>query len=167
MLAAMLYSLPTPHLYIVTVGALGVTLALVQGLLLPPPLHHERRDWMIYGFIGALGGTAVLWGADWYLDDIIGGAGYGLVVGVMGWAIVRDSIDRAWRWIPLNVFAYAGVALMVLITKTLNRLFRAYDNTIPLSLLIGLLAIAAFGYAALSGWGLWRLVYHEKDTPSA
>ncbi len=146
----------TSWLYMLTVGALGCTLALVQGRLLPHPLRHERRDWAGYGLLAALGGMTVLWGADWYLDDVVGGAGYGMVVGVMGWAIIRDSVAGAWRWIALNVFGYTFVAILVLLTKYAF----ALTDTIVIPLL--LLTAAATSYGWLSGEGLRRLVYNNE-----
>ncbi|MEO0561353.1 MAG: hypothetical protein AAF125_04530 [Chloroflexota bacterium] len=156
-LGTALWALPTPHLYIVTVGAVGCVLAPVQGLLLPPQLAHERRAWMFYGLIGALGGTVVLWGADWYLDDIIGGVGFGAVVGLMGWSIIRDTIPVAWPWVIANMFGYAFVSGIVLLTKSVNRLYRAYESAAPLWLLALLFGVAAFVYALISGTVMRRL----------
>ena len=145
----------TAWLYVMTVGALGIALAMVQAALLPWPLRHERRAWVLYGLLAALGGLAVLWGADWYLDDVVGGAGYGLVVGVMGWAIIRDSAPGAWRWVLLNVFGYGVVAILVLLTKY------AFVLTAQIWVPALLLTTAAVGYGWLSGEGLRRLLYNN------
>jgi hypothetical protein len=153
--SAALYAQGTPWLYMLTVGSLGCTLALVQGRLLP--LRHERRDWMIYGLLAAVGGMAVLWGADWYVDDLVGGLGYGAVVGIMGWAIIRDSVPGAWRWIVLNMFGYMFVAICVLLTKY------AFALTGGAALPLALLTTAAVGYSYLSGEGLRRLVYNNGE----
>lgn len=143
----------TPWLYMLTVGALGCTLALVHGRLLP--LRGERRAWAGYGLLAAGGGLVVLWGADWYVDDLAGGAGYGAVVGVMGWAIIRDHVPGAWRWIVLNMFGYTFVAILVLLTKY------AFVLTDGPAVPLVLLTAAASGYGWLSGEGLRRLVYNN------
>lgn len=104
-------------LWLVGMGGSGFIATLGQLLFLPRWLHHERLDWLIYGVLGSLTGTALLYAAVWYADNLTGATLYGLAMGMLQWSILRDSPRRTWQWMIASPLAYLMLGVVFMIAR--------------------------------------------------
>ncbi len=122
----------------------GLCIGGAQAIEIPSTLRHDRRDWVLYSGIGGVGGAAVLIGAWWYgFGDIIGGAFYGLLIGVAQWGVLRDELyPNGRRWIVASVLGYAYLGIIFELMLVIWRLVPVTWFFIAVVMLSGTFSLA-------------------------
>lgn len=142
-------------LWLTAMGGSGLVATLTQLLILPHWLRHERLDWLVYGVLGSLTGTALLYAAVWYADNLTGATLYGLALGIIQWSILRDAPRKTWRWIIASSLGYLMLGVGFLIARS------AFVLASPIGYEWGVFAtgcaVAALLHSITTLWTLERL----------
>ncbi|MFZ4828811.1 MAG: hypothetical protein ACOYLB_15785 [Phototrophicaceae bacterium] len=105
-------------LWLTAMGGSGLVATLTQLLFLPQWLRHERLDWLGYGILGSLTGTALLYAAVWYADNLTGATLYGLALGIIQWSILRDTPRKTWKWMIASPLGYLILGVVFMIARS-------------------------------------------------
>lgn len=143
-------------------GSIGaVTIALTQLPVLAKRI--DRAPWWIvasiasWGLLGLSPVGALGWVAPRTLDlgtrafyGAIEGVKIGIVTGIAQWLVLKLSLPRAWRWIPVNAIAWAiALALGWTIGGILRRATHLFLSE-PIGLSVVWIAIATLTGVALA-----------------
>jgi Ca2+-transporting ATPase len=85
-------------------------------------------------------------------------------IGVAQWTVLRRSVSAAWRWIGWTAVAWlAGLTVFMAVTTPLWRAGQPVWLTAAVGALAG--SFMALTMAAVTGWGLARLLYPPAPFP--